>query len=195
MVIMSLGDGIRLHSDGVRGPCLRIDQPRRAGVASAMINTSRQVGGTGDPHSEHGGCDGDFVVLVANAAAGPAVMPEALTRFHRGFYVGAALLLAAAVVVFFAVRIGADAVERQGHPLHIGGGAGTRTLPIAAAGAVGRGDSPGGRPPASIRSIPAPIRTRTQDGIGDLRESSIGWTTSATSAMETVWVSPFFASP
>jgi hypothetical protein len=60
--------------------------------------------------------------LVANAAAGPAVMPEALTHgFTRGFYVGAALLFAAAVVVFFMIRIGADAVKEDDEaPVHIG---------------------------------------------------------------------------
>ena len=47
-------------------------------------------------------------------------MPEALNGFTRG-YVGAALLFAAAVVVFFMIRIGADAVkETTRHPVHIG---------------------------------------------------------------------------
>jgi len=121
MVIMSLGmafvfiptASVALHA---------IDQ-HDAGVASAMINTSQQVGGSlGTALMNTVAVTATSSFLVANAAAGPAVMPEALTHgFTRGFYVGAALLFAAAVVVFFMIRIGADAVKEDDEaPVHIG---------------------------------------------------------------------------
>jgi len=95
-----------------------------AGVASAMINTSQQVGGSlGTALMNTVAVSATSAYLVANAAAGEAAMPAALTEgFTRGFYVGAALLLTAAVVVFFMIRIGADAAadEEEGAPVHIG---------------------------------------------------------------------------
>ena len=93
MVIMSLSmafvfiptASVALHA---------IDQ-HDAGVASAMINTSQQVGGSlGTALMNTVAVTATSSFLVANAAAGPVVMPEALTHgFTRGFYVGAALLL------------------------------------------------------------------------------------------------------
>ena len=95
-----------------------------AGVASAMINTSQQVGGSlGTALMNTVAVSATSAYLVANAAAGETAMPAALTEgFTRGFYVGAALLLTAAVVVFFMIRIGADAAqdEDEAAPVHLG---------------------------------------------------------------------------
>ena len=95
-----------------------------AGVASAMINTSQQVGGSlGTALMNTVAVSATSAYLVANAAMGEAAMPAALTEgFTRGFYVGAGLLLTAAVVVFFMIRIGADAAadEDEAAPVHIG---------------------------------------------------------------------------
>jgi len=95
-----------------------------AGVASAMINTSQQVGGSlGTALMNTVAVSATSAFLVANAAQGEAAMPAALTEgFTRGFYVGAGLLLVAAVVVFFMIRIGADAAEEddEAAPVHIG---------------------------------------------------------------------------
>ena len=95
-----------------------------AGVASAMINTSQQVGGSlGTALMNTVAVSATSAYLVANAAAGEAAMPAALTEgFTRGFYVGAGLLITAAVVVFFMIRIGADAAadEDEAAPVHMG---------------------------------------------------------------------------
>ena len=121
MLVMSLGMAfvfiptatVALHA---------VDQ-HDAGVASAMINTSQQVGGSlGTALMNTVAVTATSAYLVANQAAGPAAMPAALTAgFTRGFYVGACLMLVAAVVVFFMVRIGADAAqERDEVPAHMG---------------------------------------------------------------------------
>ena len=52
--------------------------------------------------------------LVANAEPGRGRNAGGTdSRIHPGFYVGAGLLLAAAVVVFFMIRIGKDAVKED----------------------------------------------------------------------------------
>lgn len=118
MVIMSVGMAfvfiptatVALHA---------IDQ-HDAGVGSAMINTSQQVGGS------LGTALMNTVAVTATAsylaANGGQNMPAALTHgFTHGFYVGAGLLAAAAVVVFFMIRIGPDAVDEQDEPVaHMG---------------------------------------------------------------------------
>ncbi|MEZ5185065.1 MAG: MFS transporter [Candidatus Nanopelagicales bacterium] len=91
-----------------------------AGVGSAMINTSQQVGGSlGTALMNTVAVTATSAYLVTNASAG---MPAALTHgFTRGFYAGAGLLFTAAVVVFFMIRIGADAVKEDDEtPVHMG---------------------------------------------------------------------------
>jgi len=110
MVIMSVGMAfvfiptatVALHA---------IDQ-HDAGVGSAMINTSQQVGGSlGTALMNTVAVTATSSYLAANGAQN---MAAAMTHgFTYGFYVGAALLIAAAVVVFFMIRIGADAVDEQ----------------------------------------------------------------------------------
>jgi EmrB/QacA subfamily drug resistance transporter len=118
MVVMSVGMAfvfiptatVALHA---------IDQ-HDAGVGSAMINTSQQVGGSlGTALMNTVAVTATSSYLVAN---GPDAMPSALTHgFTYGFYVGAGLLLTAAIVVFFMIRIGADAVDEQDEPVaHVG---------------------------------------------------------------------------
>ncbi|HQR80884.1 MAG TPA: MFS transporter, partial [Actinomycetota bacterium] len=96
-----------------------------AGVASAMINTSQQVGGSlGTALMNTVAVTATSAYLVSHAADGQAAMPEALTQgFTRGFYVGAGLLLTAAVVVLLMVRIGASAAAEEDEAsasVHIG---------------------------------------------------------------------------
>jgi EmrB/QacA subfamily drug resistance transporter len=94
--------------------------PHDAGVGSAMINTSQQVGGSlGTALMNTVAVSATASYLVAN---GPESMPAALTHgFTYGFYVGAGLLASAAVVVFFMIRIGPDAVDEQDEPVaHMG---------------------------------------------------------------------------
>jgi hypothetical protein len=94
-----------------------------------MINTSQQVGGRlGTALMNTVAVTATSAYLVANAAQGEAAMPAALTEgFTRGFYVGAGLLLTAAVVVFFMIRIGARRRCRRGR-----GGPGSHRVRAAA---------------------------------------------------------------
>lgn len=94
-----------------------------AGVASAMINTSQQVGGSlGTALMNTVAVTATSAYLVTHSAEGRAGMPEALTEgFTRGFYVGAGLLVTAAVVVFLMVRIGSSAAAEEDEvPVHLG---------------------------------------------------------------------------
>jgi EmrB/QacA subfamily drug resistance transporter len=122
MVVMSLGMAFVFIPTAT--VALHAVDHHDAGVASAMINTSQQVGGSlGTALMNTVAVSATSAYLVANAAQGQAAMPAALTEgFTRGFYVGAGLLLTAAVVVFFMIRIGADAAaeEDEAAPVHIG---------------------------------------------------------------------------
>jgi len=122
MVVMSLGMAFVFIPTAT--VALHAVDHHDAGVASAMINTSQQVGGSlGTALMNTVAVSATSAFLVANAAQGEAAMPAALTEgFTRGFYVGAGLLLVAAVVVFFMIRIGADAAEEddEAAPVHIG---------------------------------------------------------------------------
>ncbi len=94
-----------------------------AGVASAMINTTQQVGGSlGTALLNTVAATATASYLTANAALGDAAVPAALTEgYTRAFLVGAMLLLAAAVVTFFGLRIGAEAAaEDDAVPVHVG---------------------------------------------------------------------------
>jgi EmrB/QacA subfamily drug resistance transporter len=118
MVLMSLGiafvfiptASVALHGAGTED----------AGVASAMINTSQQVGGSlGTALMNTVAVTTAAGFLAANATLGEAAMPTALTEgYTQGFYVGGALMLAAAVVVGVLIRVGPEAlqeIDSSGH--------------------------------------------------------------------------------
>ncbi len=97
-----------------------------AGVASAVINTSQQVGGSlGTALMNTVAVTATSAYLAANAALGEAALPAALTAgYTRAFLVGGALLLAAAVVVLVMIRIGPSASAEDDAdapaPVHFG---------------------------------------------------------------------------
>jgi predicted MFS family arabinose efflux permease len=100
-------------------------QHHDAGVASAVINTSQQVGGSlGTAVMNTVAVTATSAYLAANASLGAAAMPAALTHgYTRGFLLGAVLLLVAAVVVLVLIRIGPSAAadeEEAMTPVHIG---------------------------------------------------------------------------
>ncbi len=124
MLIMSLGmafvfiptPSLALHGIGHHD----------AGVASAVINTSQQVGGSlGTALMNTVAVSATSAFLAANVGAS---VPEALTHgYTQGFLLGAVLLLAATVVVLAMVRIGAEATEATeaegldaAPPIHVG---------------------------------------------------------------------------
>jgi EmrB/QacA subfamily drug resistance transporter len=100
-------------------------QHHDAGVASAVINTSQQVGGSlGTAVMNTVAVTATSAYLATNAALGEAALPAALTHgYTRGFLLGGTLLLVAAVVVLVLVRIGPSAVadeEEPMTPVHLG---------------------------------------------------------------------------
>jgi EmrB/QacA subfamily drug resistance transporter len=99
-----------------------------AGVASAVINTSQQVGGSlGTALMNTVAVTATSAYLAANGAAlGEAALPAALTHgYTRGFLLGAVLLVLAAVVVLVLIRIGPSAAAedddaKAAAPAHLG---------------------------------------------------------------------------
>jgi len=83
-----------------------------AGVASALINTSQQVGGSlGTALLNTVAATATTSYAVSHASLGKMAMPFAMTYgFTRAFYAGAGLLAVAAVVVFFTIRIGKESL-------------------------------------------------------------------------------------
>jgi EmrB/QacA subfamily drug resistance transporter len=83
-----------------------------AGVASAMINTSQQVGGAlGTALLNTVAVTTSAAYLTAHTALGRAATPAALTAgYTRAFAVGAGFLLTAAIVALFMLKVGKEAV-------------------------------------------------------------------------------------
>ena len=92
-----------------------------AGVASAMINTSQQVGGSlGTALLNTVAVTTSAAYLTANSALGQAATPEALTQgYTQAFAVGAAFLFAAAIVAFFMLKVGKEAVLEDDLPVPV----------------------------------------------------------------------------
>ena len=87
-----------------------------AGVASALLNTSQQVGGAvGTALLNTVAVAASTAFLADNAAnLGPLSVPTALTHgYTRSFFVGGCMLLIAAVVTAFMITIGKDAVKEE----------------------------------------------------------------------------------
>jgi EmrB/QacA subfamily drug resistance transporter len=86
-----------------------------AGVASAVINTSQQVGGSlGTALMNTVAVTATSAYLATNAALGDAALPDALTAgYTQAFLVGGLLLLIAAVVVLVMIRIGPSAAAEE----------------------------------------------------------------------------------
>jgi hypothetical protein len=87
-----------------------------AGVASALLNTSQQVGGAvGTALLNTVAVAATTAFLADNAAnLGPLAVPIGLTHgYTRSFFVGGCMLLVAAVVTAFMITIGKDAVKED----------------------------------------------------------------------------------
>lgn len=124
MVVMSVGMAFNFIPTAT--VALHGIQHHDAGVASAVINTSQQVGGSlGTALMNTVAVTATSSFLAVNAATmGPDALPAALTHgYTRGFALGGFLLLAAAVVVLALIRIGPSAAadeEESAPPVHIG---------------------------------------------------------------------------
>jgi hypothetical protein len=84
-----------------------------AGVGSALINTSQQIGGAvGVALLNTVAVTTTTAYLASHAALGQGVLPEALTAgYTRAFMVGCGMLIVAAVIAFFMLTVGKDAVS------------------------------------------------------------------------------------
>jgi EmrB/QacA subfamily drug resistance transporter len=92
-----------------------------AGVASAMINTSQQVGGAlGTALLNTVAVTTSAAYLTAHTALGRDGVPVALTQgYTRAFAVGAGFLFTAAIVAFFMLKVGKEAVLEEDAPAEL----------------------------------------------------------------------------
>ena len=91
------------------------------GVASAMLNTSQQIGGSlGTALLNTVAATATTTYAAANTQLGEKLMPFAMTHgFTVAFKFSAALLFVGAIVLFFFINIGKDSlVETEGAGLH-----------------------------------------------------------------------------
>jgi EmrB/QacA subfamily drug resistance transporter len=93
-----------------------------AGVASAMINTSQQVGGAlGTALLNTVAVTTSAAYLTAHTALGRAATPVALTQgYTRAFAVGAGFLFVAAIVAQLMLKVGKEAVLEEDAPVTVG---------------------------------------------------------------------------
>ena len=93
-----------------------------AGVGSAMINTSQQVGGSlGTALLNTVAVTVSAAYLTAHATGGKGPIPAALTEgYTRAFAVGAGFLFAAAVVAVLMLKVGKEAVLEEDIPANVG---------------------------------------------------------------------------
>jgi predicted MFS family arabinose efflux permease len=91
------------------------------GVASAMVNTSQQIGGSlGTALLNTIAASATVTFTAANTQLGDKVMPYAMTHgFTVAFKFSAALLFIGAIVLFFFINIGKESlVESEGAGFH-----------------------------------------------------------------------------
>ena len=94
-----------------------------AGVGSAMINTSQQIGGAlGVALLNTVAATATSAYLVANAgSAGPGLINAALTEgYTKAFLVGAGFVFSAAIIAMFMFSVGTESVSDNDAPVHVG---------------------------------------------------------------------------
>jgi EmrB/QacA subfamily drug resistance transporter len=92
-----------------------------AGVASAMINTSQQVGASLGTALLNTVAVTTTAAYLSSHAALRGALPAALTEgYTRAFAAGAAFLLVAAVVALLMLKVGKEAVLEDDAPIHAG---------------------------------------------------------------------------
>ena len=113
MIVISLGMAFTFIP--VSTTALHGISKQDAGVGSATLNTSQQVGGAvGTALLNTVAVAATTAYLAANAAAGQGALPAALTEgYTRAFLAGSGFLLVAAVVTAFMITIGKDAARED----------------------------------------------------------------------------------
>ena len=120
-VFLILSFGIALVFIPVQSTALHHIGNQDAGVASAMINTSQQVGGSlGTALLNTVAATGTLNYLAANKDMGERLQPFALTHgFSLAFIAGSLFFFIGAIVLYFTINIGKESlVEIEGAVTH-----------------------------------------------------------------------------
>lgn len=119
LVIMS--SGMALVFIPLTSTSLHAVSHHDTGVASAMVNTSQQIGGSlGTALLNTVATTASTSFALANTQLGAAVKPAAMVHgFTEAFKYGAGLLFIGALVLFFFINVGKDSlVETEGVGMH-----------------------------------------------------------------------------
>ena len=119
--LLIMSSGMALVFIPLTSTALHAVSPRDTGVASAMLNTSQQIGGSlGTALLNTVAATAATAYTAANAQLGEKLTPFAMTHgFTVAFKFSAALLFVGAIVLFFFINVGKDSlVETEGVIAH-----------------------------------------------------------------------------
>ena len=119
--LLIMSSGMALVFIPLTSTSLHRVSPHDTGVASAMLNTSQQIGGSlGTALLNTVAATATTTFAAANAQLGEKLMPFAMTHgFTVAFKFSAVLLFVGAVVLFFFINVGKDSlVETEGVAVH-----------------------------------------------------------------------------
>ena len=119
--LLIMSSGMALVFIPLTSTALHAVSNQDTGVASAMVNTSQQVGGSlGTALLNTVAATATTSFAAANTQLGEKVMPYAMTHgFTVAFTVSAGLLFVGAIVLFFFINVGKESlVETEGAGLH-----------------------------------------------------------------------------
>jgi EmrB/QacA subfamily drug resistance transporter len=119
--LLIMSSGMALVFIPLTSTALHAVSPRDTGVASAMLNTSQQIGGSlGTALLNTVAATAAATYATANAQLGEKLTPFAMTHgFTVAFKFSAALLFVGAIVLFFFINVGKDSlVETEGVIAH-----------------------------------------------------------------------------
>jgi EmrB/QacA subfamily drug resistance transporter len=119
--LLIMSSGMALVFIPLTSTALHAVSNQDTGVASAMVNTSQQVGGSlGTALLNTVAATATTSFAAANTQLGEKVMPYAMTHgFTVAFTVSAGLLFVGAIVLFFFINVGKESlVETEGADLH-----------------------------------------------------------------------------
>jgi EmrB/QacA subfamily drug resistance transporter len=119
--LLIMSSGMALVFIPLTSTALHAVSSHDTGVASAMLNTSQQIGGSlGTALLNTVAATATATYATANAQLGEKLMPFAMTHgFTVAFKFSAGLLFVGAIVLFYFIRIGKESlVETEGAGLH-----------------------------------------------------------------------------
>jgi hypothetical protein len=119
--LLIMSSGMALVFIPLTSTALHAVSPRDTGVASAMLNTSQQIGGSlGTALLNTVAATAASTYAAANAQLGEKLMPFAMTHgFTVAFKFSAGLLFVGAILLYFFINVGKDSlVETEGVVAH-----------------------------------------------------------------------------